>query len=84
MKYEDSGELAKAIESYSKSMEITEPFALGLYYRGLAYLKLRQLDNARLDIMKALEFQPEIGLDSYDRGQATKLLHQIDNNNQIS
>jgi len=58
--YKMKGEYNKAIADYTFAIEIRTDFAHAYRNRGLAYWKMRQLNNALDDLNEALRLFPEI------------------------
>jgi tetratricopeptide (TPR) repeat protein len=70
------GEIDKAIEFYTKSMDALEPFSIAYFWRGRLYYEQELWDKAQSDFEQALS--PENGeLDSMDRNEAEDYLAKL-------
>lgn len=75
MKYEDLYNTEKAIENYSKSIELYNGNSYPLLYRGELYFREGKYDLAKSDIHKAIG---QGGLDDYSKNEGLSYLLQID------
>jgi tetratricopeptide (TPR) repeat protein len=76
--YTSLGQLDKAIEDYSKAIEINPNFTDSYYNRGLAYMNSGQPEKAMADYSKALEIEPTYGKAYSSRGVVYFNLRQWD------
>jgi tetratricopeptide (TPR) repeat protein len=77
-RYEDMGDMQKAIESYTKSLEIDRSNPLVLFWRGELLFHMGKRNEARADLMEALAFDPPNALFSPDRDQALGYLARME------
>lgn len=77
MRYEDLGEIGKAIEHYTKSLTAWKPFGLGYFWRGRLFYTQGQWEDARSDFEQALTFAPKGGLPSPEREEAAEYLAKL-------
>ena len=66
----EKGEVDKAIEGYTKAIELNPKFAQAYYQRGLAYARKGEVDKAIEDYTKAIELDPDNSDAYYNRGGA--------------
>ncbi|MDO4732450.1 MAG: tetratricopeptide repeat protein [Bacillota bacterium] len=74
----DEGDFPKAIEAYSKAIELDPDYAAAYYNRGSAYDDLKQYDEAIADYSKAIELDPDDAAVYNNRGSAYDDLKQYD------
>jgi len=79
MRYEDLGETQKAIDSYTKCIELYNDDPFAHLYRGELYYQQGDLDNARLDIEKFLSLDLDDKFYSYEKNSAYEILWDITN-----
>lgn len=75
MKYEDLNNSKKAIENYSKSIELYDGNSYSILYRGELYFQQGNYELAKQDIRKAIGLG---GLDDYSRNEGFSYLLQIE------
>jgi tetratricopeptide (TPR) repeat protein len=75
MKYEDLNNAKKAIENYSKSIELYEGNSYAILFRGELYFQQGNYELAKQDIHKAIGLD---GLDEYNRNEGFSYLIQIE------
>jgi len=63
-----SGEYSKAINNFTKAIELKENFAEAHYQRGQAYVKESKYEDAINDFTKAIEIDPEFKDAYFQRG----------------
>lgn len=66
-RYYDEGEYERAVESYTKSLDIQD-MAEAYYNRGCAYSKLKENEKAVQDYSSAIELDPDYAYAYYNRG----------------
>ena len=66
--YENRGEYKKALEAYSKVIELNPNFVGGYNNRGTLYYRLGEYENALEDFNKVIELNPNFGWGYYNRG----------------
>ncbi len=76
--YGNHGQWDKAIEDYTKGIEINPKYTAAYTYRGVAYGNLGQWDKAIADYSKAIEIDPKYTVAYYNRGVAYSNLGQWD------
>jgi tetratricopeptide (TPR) repeat protein len=62
------GEYSKAINNFTKAIELKNDFAEAHYHRGQAYVKESRYDDAINDFTKAIEIDPEFKDAYFQRG----------------
>jgi tetratricopeptide (TPR) repeat protein len=77
MRYEDLGEIEKAIEHYTKSLAAWKPFGIGYFWRGRLYYAQGQWEQAQSDFEQALTFASEGLLPSPEREEAEEYLAKL-------
>jgi tetratricopeptide (TPR) repeat protein len=73
-KYEDLNNTEKAIDSYSKSIELYNGNSYPLLFRGELYFQEGRYEHANQDIRKAIG---QGGLDDYNKNEGLSYLIQI-------
>lgn len=68
--FSEKGKVDRAIEDYTKAIELNPKFAEAYYQRGRAYAKNGELDKAIADYTIAIERNPEYADAYYNRGGA--------------
>jgi tetratricopeptide (TPR) repeat protein len=76
-RYEDLNQIGKAIDCYSKAIQLHMNNPILYYWRGELLFQQGQYEEARIDLEKALSFAPPNSLFSPEYGQAQNLLKQI-------
>lgn len=76
IRYEDLGETQKAIENYTKSIELYDSGEVHLY-RGELYYQQGDYEKARQDILKFLSFEMPDEIYDFEKNQAYQILLDI-------
>jgi tetratricopeptide (TPR) repeat protein len=76
-RYEDLGSSEKAIECYTKSIEMYPNNPIVLFWRGELLFRQGRYDDAKVDFERALSLPPLAGLFSPELEQAREYLAQI-------
>ena len=74
-----AGDYKKAIEHYTKAIEIDPDFALAYNNRGVAYYNMGRYNEAIADYTKAIELDPEYAMAYNNRGVDYYYLGDIKN-----
>jgi len=72
--YYDNEEFEKAIEYFSKAIDLDSKYAKAFIYRGNAKCRLNELKSAILDFNKAIDFNPNNAIAFNNRGNAKNRL----------
>jgi len=78
IRYDDLGETQKAIENYTKSIELYDSGEAHLY-RGELYYQQGEYEKARKDILKFLSFEMPGEIYDFEKNQAYQILLDIQN-----
>ena len=62
-RYSRNGVYHRAIDDYTKALEINPEYADGYYHRGCSWYEVEHFDDALADLNRAIELDPEA--DSY-------------------
>lgn len=77
-RYYNSGQYAKAVESYSAAIDMQPKSAQFYYERGRAYGALREFSKALSDFDKAIELDPKFAVAYNGRGHIYSYLEEYD------
>ncbi len=80
----DLGNCAKAIEDYSKAIELNPIFPEVYNNRAYTYMMLEQYDQAFLDLDKAIELRPDYVNALMNRGDIYNFYYKIDRQRAIA
>ncbi|MFC1870224.1 tetratricopeptide repeat protein, partial [Chloroflexota bacterium] len=68
--YNNKGEYLKAIEAFTKAIDLDPDLALAFNNRGWSYIELGQYEQAIADCNQAIELEPDLALAHSNRGRA--------------
>ncbi len=77
--YYNLGQLDKAIDDFSKALELNPKYKDAYNNRSIAYCQLNQFDKAIGDYTKAIDLDPQYTAAYYNRGIAYENINQWDN-----
>ena len=73
------GEFEKAIENFTKSIELKNDWEIPYFYRAVSYQALEEFDNAMLDYTKALSINDKMTDAYYNKAKITLSRKEIPN-----
>ena len=73
------GEFEKAIENFTKSIELKNDWEIPYFYRAVSYQALEEFDNAMLDYTKALSINDKMTDAYYNKAKITLSRKDIPN-----
>ncbi|HML40646.1 MAG TPA: tetratricopeptide repeat protein [Bellilinea sp.] len=82
--YETLDDTEKAIDSYTKAIDLCDINAVAYLFRGELYYKQTDYENASQDFHSALEVKPPWSLIAYYENEANYYLKEIEDHQQIS
>ena len=74
----DDGQLAKALTSYDKALQLKPDYSNGLNGRGVTLLRLNQASAALACFDKALAVEPTLSQTHYNRGVALRRMERLE------